>query len=55
MQVITSVPSEQSGQPHVRLTVEHGKTYDLLHGKKVENAGAMSQCIYSAPRLDGTA
>jgi len=53
--VITTVPGEKSGQPHVRLTVEHGKTYDLLRNKKIENAGAMPQCIYSAPRLDGTA
>ena len=55
VQVITTVPGEQTGQLHVRLTVEHGKTYDLLRGKKIENPGAMPQCIYSAPQLDSTA
>lgn len=51
---ITTVPGEQLGQLLVRLTMENGKTYDLLRGKNVENAGAMPQCIYSAPQLDGS-
>lgn len=53
--VITIVSGGQSGQPHARLTVEHGKTYDLPRGKKVDNSGPIPQCIYSASRIDGTA
>jgi len=48
---INTVPDEPSGQPHVRLTVEHGKTYDLVRGKTVEQTGARPQCIYSASQL----
>jgi hypothetical protein len=48
---INTVPDESSGQAHVRLTVEHGKTYDLLRGKTIEVTEAMPQCIYSAPQL----
>jgi hypothetical protein len=48
---INTVPDETSGQPHVRLTVEHGKTYDLLRGKTVAVTAAMPQCIYSASQL----
>ena len=48
---INTVPDEPSGQSHVRLTVEHGKTYDLFRGKTVEKTGAIPQCIYSAPQL----
>jgi len=48
---INTVPDESSGQAHVRLTVEHGKTYDLLRGKTVEVTSAIPQCIYSASQL----
>ena len=48
---INTVPGEPSGQPHVRLTVEHGKTYDLLHGKTIEQTGVGARCIYSASQL----
>ncbi|WP_439878642.1 hypothetical protein [Pseudomonas prosekii] len=49
---INTVPDEPSGQPHVRLTVEHGKTYDLFCRKTIDQTGALPQCIYSAPQLE---
>jgi hypothetical protein len=48
---INTLPDERSGPPHVRLIVEHGKTYDLLRGKTVEKTGAIPQCIYSVSPL----
>lgn len=46
---INTVPDEPSGQPHVRLIVEHGKTYDLLRGKTIKQTEVLPRCIYSAP------
>src|SRR5471032_2948618 len=50
---INTVPAEPSGQAHVRLLVEHGKTYDLLRGKVTEQKGSTARCLYTAPQLAG--